>query len=75
MHHAEGGAVKTAVKAVLIVCAAAVCVMRFVAFKYEAALPPELRRAMLPASVVCAALCALCAALWVILEKKGKNGA
>lgn len=65
---------KNAVKSVLILSAAAVCVLRFVSFKYETVLPPEARRWMLPVSVICAALCALCAVLWVILEKKGKNG-
>lgn len=65
---------KTAVKAALIVCAAAVCILRFVSFKYEAALPPAARRAMLAAGVICAVLCLLCAAAWIILEKKGKNG-
>ena len=65
---------KTAVKAVLIACAAAVCILRFVSFRYEAALPPAARRAMLAVSAACAAACVLCAVIWVILEKKGKNG-
>ncbi len=74
MHHAQGVPVKTAVKTALIVCAAALCALRFVSFRYEAALSPETRRAMLTAGVVCAAACAVFAVLWIILEKKGKNG-
>ena len=74
MHHAETGAVKAAVKSALILCAAAVCILRFVSFRYEDALSPEARRAALIVSVICAAICALCAAVWIIFEKKGKNG-
>lgn len=71
MRHAK--TVKAAVKTALILCAAAVCVLRFISFKYEAALSPEARRATFAASVICAAVCVLCAVLWVILEKKEKT--
>ncbi len=74
MHHAEGKTVKTAVKTVLIVCAAAVCALRFVSFRYEASLSPGVRHAMLTASVIGAVLCALFAVLLAVLEKKEKNG-
>lgn len=74
MHHAEGNAVKTAVKTALIVCAAAVCVLRFLSFQYEAVLSPAAKRVMLTVSVIGAAVCVLCAAVWVFLEKKEKNG-
>ena len=65
---------KTALKALVILCAAAVCILRFVSFKYEAALSPGLRRAFFIVSLVAAALCAAGAALWVCIEKKEKNG-
>lgn len=65
---------KNAVKTALILCAAALCVLRFVSFRYEASLSPETRRAMLFAGVLCAAVCVVCAVVWVILEKKEKNG-
>ena len=65
---------KAAVKALTLFSAAAVCLLRFVSFKYETSLTPGTIRWMSVAGVVCAAVCLLCAALWVILEKKGKNG-
>ena len=65
---------KNARKALVILCAAAVCVLRFVSFQYEAALSPGLRRAFFIISLAAAALCAAGAALWVITEKKEKNG-
>ena len=65
---------KNALKALVIFCAAAVCLLRFVSFKYEAALSPGLRRIFFIVSIAAAALCAAGAALWVITEKKEKNG-
>ena len=65
---------KTVLKAPVILCAAAVCLLRFVSFKYEAALSPGLRRVFFFVSLAAAALCAAGAALWVITEKKEKNG-
>ena len=73
MYHAQA-VVKTAVKSALLVCAAAVCVLRFISFRYRAALPPRADRALLLASAVCGALSLLLAAAWIVLEKKGKNG-
>ena len=74
MRHAQAGAVKTAVRSALILCAAAVCILRFVSFRYEASLPQGTRRALFAVCVICAAACVLCAVVWVILEKKEKNG-
>lgn len=65
---------KAAVKTLTLLSAAAVCILRFVSFKYEASLSPGVIRGMFLAGAVCAAVCLLCAALWVFLEKKGKNG-
>lgn len=65
---------KTVLKASVIVSAAAVCVLRFLSFKYDAALSPGVKRAFFIISVAGAAVCAVCAALWVAAEKKGKNG-
>lgn len=65
---------KTAVKAVLIAAAAVTCVARFISFKYESSLSPAVLRALFITGVVGAAVCAACAAIWVILEKKYKNG-
>ncbi len=65
---------KAAVKALTLLSAAAVCILRFVSFKYEASLSPGTLRGTFLAGAVCAAVCILCAAVWVFLEKKGKNG-
>ena len=65
---------KTAVKTVLIAAAAVTCLARFISFKYESSLSPAALRALFIASVAGAVLCAVCAAGWVILEKKYKNG-
>ena len=65
---------KTVLKALVILCAAAVCILRFIAFRYEAALSPELRRVFFIVSLAAAAFCAAGAALWVFIEKKEKNG-
>lgn len=65
---------KTAVRAALIVAAAVTCAARFISFKYETALSPQALRALWIASVAGAACAAACAAAWVILEKKSKNG-
>ena len=66
---------KAAVKALTLLSAAAVCILRFVSFKYEVSLSPGVQRGMLLAGTICAAVCLLGAAVWVALEKKGKNGA
>ena len=65
---------KTAVRALTLLSAAAVCILRFVSFRYEPSLSPGVYRGCSVAAAVCAAVCLLCAAAWVILEKKGKNG-
>ena len=65
---------KTVVKAIVIVCAAVTCVTRFVAFKYESSFSPETLRALFRAGVAGAALCAVGAVIWVIMERNGKKG-
>lgn len=65
---------KTAVKATLIVAAAVTCLCRFISFKYENSLSPQALRGLLIASVAGAVCCAVCAVVWVVLEKKDKNG-
>ena len=65
---------KAAVKALTLLSAAAVCILRFVSFRYETSLSPDVIRGIHLAAAICGAFCLACAAFWVILEKKGKNG-
>lgn len=58
------------VKALLILSAAVLAVTRFVTFKYDAAIPAEMKKPLFLVCVVSAAVCLACAAVWVVQVKK-----
>ena len=65
---------KTAVTAARIVAAAGTGLCRFLSFNSESSLSPQALRGLLIASVAGAVCCAVCADLWVVLERKEKKG-
>ena len=65
-------------KTLLLISAAVTAVVRFISFKYAERIPSETLAILLRVSIGSAAVCVVCAAIWVILikkeEKKSKTG-
>ena len=57
-------------KAAVLAAAAATAILRFVAYKYGDALPPQTRRALNAASAGCAAVLLACGIAWALAERK-----
>lgn len=57
------------VKFLLLLSAAGVAVLRFVSYKYDTTLSPETMHIMTVISIICAAVCLTCAAIWIIQVK------
>lgn len=58
------------IKFLLILSAAGVAALRFIGFKYETALSPDTLHLMTIISIVCAAVCLICAGIWIIQVKR-----
>lgn len=57
-------------KTVVLVCAAAVCILRFVGFKYESALEPGTLKLFGIISISAAVLLILAGTAWAVIVKK-----
>lgn len=65
----------TVIKFLLILSAAGVAVLRFIGFRYETALSPDTLHLMTVISIVCAAVCLICAGIWIIQVKREEKKA
>lgn len=60
----------TAVKAVLLISAAALCIIRLVSTKYSSVIPENTQKLLFTLSLVLAGVCAAAGAVWIIYEKR-----
>lgn len=63
----------TAVKAVLLISAAALCIIRLVSSKYSSAIPESTQKLLFTLSLVLAGVCAAAGAVWIIYEKRSEK--
>ena len=63
-----------AVKAAVLFCAAVTVILRFILYKYDAAIPQEAKRVLGAVSAVAAAILLLSGVVWVLTERAGKKG-